>query len=109
MKTHAKLPRNGFLSPAVLEMCVLSLLSRGDGYGYKLSKEIGLDVAESTLYPVLRRLEASGFLTSYGDTHNSKLRKVYSITPQGVEQFYQLKSEWIIFREMIDGLLAKAG
>jgi PadR family transcriptional regulator PadR len=98
---HAK----GFLSSWVLEMCLLSLLNRNDNYGYELSRIICFDVSESTLYPVLRRLEASEYLSSHSDMQNSKLRKVYSITVKGVERLANLKSEWNSFTDKISCLL----
>jgi Predicted transcriptional regulators len=100
-----RLSRKRFLSPCALEMCVLSLSNREECYGYKLSKNIGLEVTESTLYPVLRRLEAYGFLVSHRKTHNSKLRKMYSITPKGTEQLEHLKKEWRDFMEFVSDLL----
>jgi len=95
----------GFLSSCALEMCILSLLSRDDYYGYKLSKKISLEVSESTLYPVLRRLEDNHFLVSRKEVHNSKIRKVYSITTCGVEQFESLKNEWKSFSNNVNCLL----
>ena len=55
------------LKRGLLDACVLSLLRRGDSYGYQLIKDISpyIDVSESTLYPILRRLEAAGCLTVY--------------------------------------------
>jgi PadR family transcriptional regulator PadR len=99
--------KKSFHSPGVLEMCVLSLLNQNDYYGYKLSKDMGLDISESTLYPILRRLENRNLLTSYQDTKNSKLRKVYSITPEGSNQYQCLKYEWKAFTEIVDNLLER--
>ena len=84
---------------------MLSALSREDYYGYKLSKAIGLNVSESTLYPVLRRLEEKEILTSHTDTHNSKIRKIYSITPIGITRLENLKTEWKVFVSKVDSLL----
>jgi PadR family transcriptional regulator PadR len=101
------IPVKGLLSSWVLEMCLLSLLSRNDNYGYELSRIIRFDVSESTLYPVLRRLEASDYLCSQKDINvkNGKLRKIYSITPHGIQHLKTLNNEWKSFVEKVDYLL----
>ena len=74
------------LKRGMLEACVLSVLARGDSYGYQLVKDISgcVEVSESTLYPILRRLEAGGFLRVYSREHSGRLRKYYRITDAGV-------------------------
>ncbi len=65
------------MKKGMVEVCILSLLSRGDSYGYQLIKDIApiMDLSESTLYPVLRRLEAARWLTVYSVEHNSRQGK----------------------------------
>ena len=65
------------LKRGLLDACVLSLLRRGDSYGYQLIKDISpyIDVSESTLYPILRRREAAGGLTGDGLGHKGRLRE----------------------------------
>ena len=72
----------------LLEACVLSALAREDSYGYKIVKDLSVcvQVSESTLYPILRRLENAGALTVYSGEHNSRLRKFYHLTEQGRQQ-----------------------
>ena len=84
------------LKRGMIEVCILSLLTKGDSYGYQLIKEILpiLDVSESTLYPVLRRLEAAQCLTVYSVEHNSRLRKYYSITDAGRKKIADFLTEW---------------
>lgn len=84
------------LKRGMIEVCILSLLTKGDSYGYQLVKEILpiLDVSESTLYPVLRRLETAQCLTVYSVEHNSRLRKYYSITDAGRKKITDFLSEW---------------
>ena len=84
------------LKRGMIEVCLLSLLTKGDSYGYQLIKEILpiLDVSESTLYPVLRRLEAAQCLTVYSVEHNSRLRKYYSITEAGRKKIADFLTEW---------------
>ena len=68
-----------------LEVCVLASLLKEDSYGYKIiqSLENVIEISESTLYPILRRLEANDCLKSYSVEHNGRLRKFYSITEKG--------------------------
>ncbi len=68
----------------LLDTCVLSVLSREDSYGYKIIRDISgcIEISESTLYPILRRLEAAGCLTDYSVPHNGRLRKFYRITAE---------------------------
>ncbi len=70
------------------EACVLKLLTKGDSYGYQLIRDMGevMEMSESTLYPVLRRLEAAGCLRVYSVEHQSRLRRYYSITEEGKKQ-----------------------
>ena len=84
------------LKRGMLEACVLSVLARGDSYGYQLVKDIGgcVEVSESTLYPILRRLEAGGYLRVYSREHNGRLRKYYGITGAGRERLDELREEW---------------
>ena len=71
----------------LLEACVLSALARGDSYGC-------VQVSESTLYPILRRLESAGALTVYSVEHNSRLRKFYHLTEQGRRQLAAAVEDW---------------
>lgn len=84
------------LKRGMLEACVLTVLSRGDSYGYQIVKDIGacIEVSESTLYPILRRLEAGGSLQVYTREHTGRLRKYYAITPEGEAQLARLRREW---------------
>jgi len=84
------------LKRGFLEACVLAVLEKGDSYGYQLIKDIGscIDISESTLYPILKRLEAAELLTVYSVEHNSRLRKYYRITEQGKLKIESFKEEW---------------
>ena len=95
------------LKKGMLEACVLSVLSRGDSYGYKISQDAMkvIEVSESTLYPVLRRLEASGSLETYTVEYNGRLRKYYKITRAGRTKLAQFKAEWIETKRIIDFIL----
>ncbi len=80
----------------LLEICILSAISREDSYGYKIIKDLSgcIDISESTLYPILRRLEAAGCLSVYSVEHNSRLRKFYRITDAGRAQIADFLSSW---------------
>lgn len=84
------------LKRGVLEACVLKLLTRGDSYGYELVKEAAkvIPLSESTLYPVLRRLESAGQVNSYTQEHGGRLRKYYRITDRGRTAIQDFLLEW---------------
>ncbi|MBR5110782.1 MAG: PadR family transcriptional regulator [Clostridia bacterium] len=92
------------MKKGMMEVCILSVLSRGDSYGYQLIKDIEpiMPLSESTLYPVLRRLEAAGSLTVYSVEHNSRLRKYYSITNEGRQRIADFLSEWAEVNRVYD-------
>lgn len=80
----------------LLETCILAALCRGDSYGYQIVKDLpeGIRISESTLYPILRRLESAGSLTVYSVEHNSRLRKFYRITAAGRAQIQDFLAGW---------------
>ena len=80
----------------LLEVCVLAAIRSEDSYGYKIIKDLKpyVELSESTLYPILRRLEAARLLTVRAAEHNGRLRKYYRITPLGQERLAEFKSEW---------------
>jgi PadR family transcriptional regulator PadR len=92
------------LKRGLLDICILAALARGDSYGYKLIRDLSecVTVSESTLYPILRRLEAAGSLRVYTVEHNSRLRKMYSLTPAGAEQIRSFLGSWQEIRKMYD-------
>lgn len=84
------------LKRGILEICVLAVLNRGDSYGYQIVKDVSafIDISESTLYPILKRLETSNCLTVYSVEHNSRLRKYYKITDIGQEKIKDFLEKW---------------
>ena len=80
----------------LLDICVLSAIKNEDSYGYKIIKDIKpfVEISESTLYPLLRRLEGEQFLTVHSTEHNGRLRKYYHITPQGLARIDEFIDEW---------------
>lgn len=80
----------------ILDVCVLSVLSKGPSYGYQINGDISqcIEVSESTLYPILKRLEASGCLTTYQQEHNGRTRRYYQITENGLARIREFLNEW---------------
>ena len=93
---------------SLLDACVLAMLADGDAYGYSLTKNIRktLDVSESTLYPVMRRLQTDECLTTYDEPYSGRNRRYYSITARGLEKYKDCVVEWETFKKRIDAILA---
>ena len=84
------------LKKGLLDVCVLASIKNEDSYGYKIIKDLTpyLELSESTLYTILKRLELSGLLTVYSIEHGGRLRKYYRITEAGLKRIKEFKSEW---------------
>ena len=84
------------LKRGILDVCVLSAIKNGESYGYKIIKDIKpyIEMSESTLYTILKRLETAEMLTVRTAEHNGRLRKYYSITKTGRGRIEEFKSEW---------------
>lgn len=84
------------LKRGLLDVCVLAAIKNEDSYGYQIIKDIKpfVEISESTLYPILRRLEAACLLTVRNAEHNGRLRKYYHITDLGLKRIEEFKSEW---------------
>ena len=80
----------------LLDVCVLAAIKEEDSYGYQIIKDIKpfVEISESTLYPILRRLEAAELLTVRTAEHNGRLRKYYHITKTGLGRIEDFKEEW---------------
>ena len=80
----------------LLDVCVLAAIQSEDSYGYQIIKDIRpyVDVSESTLYPILRRLEEGRLLTVRSVEHNGRLRKYYHITDAGKGRIEDFKRDW---------------
>lgn len=92
---------------ALLDGCVLGILSRGDYYGYALTQKVQkhVPVSESTMYPVLRRLKKANLLTTYDEPYQGRNRRYYHITAEGQKQLTEVQQEWLTFKKQIDQLL----
>lgn len=84
------------LKRGLLDVCVLSAIKDYASYGYQIIKDIKpyVEISESTLYPILRRLENAECLTVTSSEHNGRLRKYYQITQQGLKKIEDFKNEW---------------
>ena len=84
------------LKKGLLETCLLAVLKKGDSYGYQIIRDIStcIEMTESTLYPILERLEAAACLTTYSVEHNGRLRKYYRITDVGRARIREFLEEW---------------
>ncbi|MBO5326548.1 MAG: PadR family transcriptional regulator [Clostridia bacterium] len=84
------------LKRGLLDVCVLAAIKGEASYGYQIIKDMKpyVELSESTLYPILRRLEAQELLTVRSAEHNGRLRKYYHITPQGLSRIRDFKEEW---------------
>ena len=84
------------LKRGLLDVCVLGAIKDQDSYGYQIIKDIGsfMDISESTLYPILRRLESAELLTVRSVEYNGRLRKYYRITGSGLKRIEDFKEEW---------------
>lgn len=84
------------LKRGVIENCVLSAMLKGETYGYELIKTVSpmIEISESTLYPILRRLCANGYASVRSAEHNGRLRKYYSITKAGKAKLDDFLKDW---------------
>lgn len=84
------------LKRGILDVCVLAAIKNEDSYGYKIIKDMKpyLEMSESTLYTILKRLEISEMLTVKSAEHNGRLRKYYHITDAGLSRIEDFKEEW---------------
>lgn len=84
------------LKRGLLDICVLAAIKDKDSYGYRIIKDMKpyVEISESTLYPILRRLEGAKLLTVRTAEHNGRLRKYYHITDDGLRRIEDFKKEW---------------
>ena len=84
------------LKRGLLDVCVLAAIKNEDSYGYQIIKDIKpyVEISESTLYPILRRLETANLLTVRTAEYNGRLRKYFHITPAGLARIDDFQKEW---------------
>ncbi|AHN21328.1 PadR family transcriptional regulator [Lysinibacillus sphaericus] len=95
------------LGSALLDACVLAIVDKEDAYGYSLTQQVQsvMDISESTLYPVLRRLQKANYLTTYDQPYQGRNRRYYQITEQGRKRLLELLQEWQMYKQKVDCVL----
>jgi len=92
----------------VLELCVLSLISKQDRYGYDVSESLSkhIDISDGTVYPILRKLKNDGLVTTYlVEESGGPPRKYYKLTELGRIEYEQSRDQWLGFAETVQKLL----
>lgn len=94
------------LKKGLLEVCVLAAVKEKESYGYKIISDLApyIEISESTLYPILRRLEASGAVRSRTEAYNGRLRKYFRITPTGmrkIKDFIEAMEQFNVISQFI--------
>lgn len=84
------------LKRGLLDACVLAAIKNEDSYGYRIIKDMKpyLEMSESTLYTILKRLEAGNMITVRSVEHEGRLRKYYHITREGLSRIEEFKEDW---------------
>lgn len=96
----------------VIEMCVLSLVTEKDRYGYELIETISkqIEISEGTIYPILRRLSKEGYFETYLEESSSgPPRKYYRITTQGKKAALEMVKDWKAFAKQVNQVLKSEG
>ena len=97
------------LKRGLLDVLVLAAIKNEDSYGYKIIKDVKpyIELSESTLYTILKRLELSSLLNVYSAEHDGRIRKYYHITTLGLERIKEFKQDWkemwLIYQFIIKG------
>jgi len=92
----------------VLELCVLSMLSRKDRYGYDISEYLSrhIDISDGTVYPILRKLKSDGLVTTYlVEDSGGPPRKYYCLSDLGKSEYERAKDMWLGFAKTVEQLL----
>ena len=99
------------LKRGLLDVCVLAAIKDEDGYGYQIIKDIHpyVEISESTLYPVLRRLQKEKLCMTYDEPYQGRNRRYYSITDAGRSQLREYQMQWQDYKSAIDTFLGDGG
>lgn len=99
---------NSQYKKGVLDMCVLAILEKGDSYGYDVADALSgkIDLADGTVYPILRKLATDGSVTTYlQESQNGPPRKYYHLTPIGKNRLDKDREEWKGFSKAVDDII----
>ena len=90
---------NTQLKKGFLEFCILAALCEDDSYGYQIIKDVSgcIKISESTLYPILKRLQGNGLVVTYDQQYQGRNRRYYQITPEGRGVCQYLENEWRLY------------
>lgn len=99
------------LKRGLIDVCVLAALRTEDSYGYKIISDLEsvITLSESTLYPVLKRLEGQNYLKTYTKDFNGRLRKYYQITNEGKKRIKSFMLEWEEMERVLHYISLKGG
>ena len=99
------------LKKGLLEICVLTAIRKQESYGYKIISDIApyIEISESTLYPILKRLETSGAVTTRTEAYNGRLRKYFRITEVGKEKIQDFVDTMYEFKKISDFITQGGG
>lgn len=99
------------LKKGILDVCVLHAISNGESYGYKIISDLTgiIEISESTLYPILKRLEVGGYVITRAAEFNGRLRRYYKITALGLEKLKSGRDDLLeinsIYKKLFGGLI----
>lgn len=95
------------IESGLLDACALAILSEGDTYGYEITQSMkqAIAVSESTLYPVLRRLQKENLCRTYDMPYQGRNRRYYSITKEGLKKLDEYRAQWLDYKNAIDAFL----
>ena len=99
------------LKRGLLDTCVLAVLSKGESYGYKIISDLApyIQISESTLYPILRRLQKGGMVATRSEIHNGRLRKYFRITTLGKGRIMEFLEDMQEFRKVSEFIFQGGG
>lgn len=95
------------MNAPMFDLLILSITAKEDSYGYQLSQKIKKvsNTKDSTLYPILKRLQEQGYLTVYDQPFQGRNRRYYQITAAGRQRYLELTEEWHAYREAVDQII----
>ncbi len=99
------------MKKGILDVCVLHAISNGESYGYKIISDLTgiIEISESTLYPILKRLEVGGYVITRAAEFNGRLRRYYKITALGLEKLKSGRDDLLeinsIYKKLFGGLI----
>jgi PadR family transcriptional regulator PadR len=98
------------LKKGALDLCVLALLSRADGYAYEIASQlaVAIGMGEGTIYPLMRRMQSDGLVETYlVESSSGPSRKYYRLTPKGRESFAAQRDAWRAFAAAVEDILGE--